>query len=333
MAFADMKSELRGTVPKIPYSFCGTLINRAWRSIREANLWSFNMFESAWISPPLVTAGTVTAVQGTNAITFDATALAALSASQIANPYSLITQRQFRVSVGGIYSIIQFNPGTGAALLDRVFGDIGGVGLTCQVYQQLYAAPFKDHRAFISVRNPQQFVDLGLDMTRAAVDQVDPQRSYYNYPTEVIPWGVDTRGAGTANASATLGFQLFELWGQPIAPFVYHCYGVRNGLDLVAPTDALPEPLSEQFLMPKARYWAYEWCEANKDMTPRSTGPDWKFLMGSAEAEYIKERTIYRRIDKEFVNNWIVQHCGSQGARHWGYYNTLAKFAGTMSPP
>lgn len=332
MPFRDMVNELRGSVPKVPYAYCKTLVNRAWENIRKSNLWSFNMYESSWISPPLVTLGKVTATQGSNAITFDATALAALIASFAANSYSPITQRQFRVAAGGIYSIIQINLGTGAALLDRIFGDVGGPGLAYQCYQVYYPAPFADHRAFISVRNPSMFINLDLDSTRADIDRLDPQRTWYQFPTRVVPLGADVRGAGTANASATINYPLFELWGQPVAPFVYQCYGVRNGLDFVAPTDALPFPLNEELLMPKARYHAYEWCEANKDMAPRSTGPDWKFLMGSAEKEFGKLLSKYKLADREFVNNWVCSHIGQAGSQHWGYYNTLAGFAGPYSP-
>src|ERR1700686_3030879 len=113
MAFINLVTELRGSVPKLPISFAPTIVNRAWSSIRRANLWSFNLFESSWITPPLISTGTVTATQGLASLTFDATAIAAINAAQIAQPYSLITQRQFRIGVGGIYSLIAYNPTSG----------------------------------------------------------------------------------------------------------------------------------------------------------------------------------------------------------------------------
>ena len=75
-------------MPKLPFAFTKTLINRAWREIRERNLWSFNLYESAWITPPIVNAGTVACVQGLPTLTFDlVTAVPALLASQVANAY------------------------------------------------------------------------------------------------------------------------------------------------------------------------------------------------------------------------------------------------------
>src|SRR5579859_4055477 len=102
MALGNMVSELRGSIPKLPFAFTKTLVNRAWRQVRESNLWSFQLFEANWISPPLVNTGTVTATPGSANITFNADAIAAIQAAQIAQPYSLITQRQFRIASGTI---------------------------------------------------------------------------------------------------------------------------------------------------------------------------------------------------------------------------------------
>ena len=232
MAFQDLVAELRGCVPKLPYAYSKTLVNRAWKTVRESGLWSFNIFTSSWTSPPMITVGTMTATTGSPAILFDAAAVAAINASQLATPYSLITQRQVRVLAGGLYSLIAYNPISGAATLDRPWGDPGGVGLAYQLYQVYYPAPMRDFLGWLSVRNTTFFYPLGLDMTRAELDNRDPQRTWYQWPTEVVPFSIDIRGQGTAQASATLGFPLFELWGQPITPFTYQCYGVRRGGDI-----------------------------------------------------------------------------------------------------
>lgn len=326
MSLASMQAELRGSVPKIPFSFTKTLINRAYRSIRESNLWSFNLLDSAWISPPVVSTGTVTTVQGVAAVTFDATAIAALLAASTA--YSLITQRQFRVGSGGIYSIIAFDFGTGIATLDRIFAEASGAGQSYQVYQVYYAAPVQDFLVFLSVRNMTMFNDLILTKTRAWVDQQDPQRSYFAYPNYAVPYMIDHRGEGTANASATLGYQLYELWGQPITAYSYQCYGLRRGVDLSAPSDTLPIAIGEDLVMAKAREYAYEWAEANKDMSPRSSGPDFRFLMGATQKEYSTLLTKYRKQDKEFADNWASNRGFSLYNATRGYYDTISGTAG-----
>lgn len=323
MSLLSMQAELRGSVPKIPYAYTKTLIQRAWRDVREANLWSFNLLESAFASPAVVTTGTVTLVQGTPNVTFDVTAIAALNASQLALPTSLITQRQLRTAIGGLYNIITMNFGTGAATLDRPFMDVGGAGLNYQVYQAYYPAPVQDFLGFLSVRNQNMFIDLDLDTTRAQIDAWDPQRSWYQFPTRMVPFATDTRPG-----SATLNYRLFELWGQAVAPFTYQCYSMRSGVPLVNPGDTLPPNIDEELVVARARVRAYEWAEANKDMVPRSTGPDFKFLMGQAESIYKDLLIKYRRQDREFIDNWRVVLGPTLYARGMGYYNTITGTAG-----
>lgn len=328
-----MQSELRGSVPKLPFSYSQTLINRAWRFVRESNLWSFNLIDWSWISPTIVTSGTITVTQGSAAITFDATAIAALNAA--ATTYSLITQRQLRAGVSagisGIYNIIQYNSTTGAAILDRIFADPGGVGLSYQVYQVYYTAPVQDFMVLLSARNMSMFLDMIVTQSRQFLDEADPQRSFYQFPTHVVPFEIDYRGAGTANASATLGYPMFELWGQPVSPYTYQCYGLRRGVDLSLPSDTLPFSVSEDLILAKARRYAYEWAEANKDMTPRATGPDFKFLSGLAEDEFKKELIKCRKNDKEFVDSWFSVRSPGLATLGHSYYNTLAGTAGPYS--
>jgi hypothetical protein len=326
VSLLSMQTELRGSVPKLPISYSKTLINRAFRHIRESNLWSFLLMDSAWISPPVVSTGTVTTTQGLATILFDAAAKAALTAAS--TPYSLITQRQFRVASGGIYSIIAYNSGTGAATLDRIYADVGGAGQSFFVYQVYYPAPVKDFLSFITVRNMQLFMNMDLTRTRQWVDARDPQRSFYAYPTVAVPYMIDIRGQGTATPSSTLGYPMWELWGQPVTPYSYQCYGLRRGTILSLPTDELPVQIPEELVLCKAREYAYEWAEANKDMVPRATGPDFRFLMGKAQSDYKALLIQTKREDREFCNNWCFDRGFSLYAVAKGYYNTLANTAG-----
>lgn len=324
-----MQTEVRGSVPKFPISLAPTIVNRAWKRIRESQLWSFNMLEFAWSSPAVVTSGTVTVTQGSPNVTFDATAVAALNASVITTPVSLITQRQLRVGTSGIYNIIAYNNVTGAAILDRPWFDLSGVIVGYQVYQVYYVPPVQDFLMLISVRNPQMFLDFDLTKTREWLDRADPQRFQYTWPAYAIPFAIDQRGAGTANASATLNFQMYELWGQPVQQFTYQCYGIRRGVDLVNPTDTLPIPVGEDLVIARAKYWAYEWGEANKAIAARNSTPDWKFMMGATMSEYKDMLITYRRQDKEFLNNYRILNIPAVKARILGHFNSIAGFAGS----
>lgn len=276
-------------------------------------------------------AGTVAFTQGLNTATFDATAIAAINTAS--TPYSLVTQRQFRPNTPGgvaaIYNIIAYDQVAGIATMDRPIADPGGTGLSYQIYQLYYTPPMLDFLTWLDIRNMQMFLSLNLLRNRAWIDEHDPQRSFYLFPTHAVPYGIDLRGAGTVNASATLGFPMFELWGQPTNNFVYTCYGIRRGVDLVNPTDTLPIQLADDLVLTKAREYAYEWAESNKDMSPRSSGPDFRFLMGKAHDDYNKLLTKYRKQDKELVDNYCHIHRLDIGAiGHW-YYSTISSTAGT----
>lgn len=331
MQFSGLITELRGAVPKISITFCRTLINRAWREVREAGLWSFNLYEMAWATPPPVTVGTCAATQGSPIITFDLVqAVPALLASLIANPYSLLTQRQFRPQfAGGIYNIVQLDPAfaaNGRATLDRMFLDPSQTAGNYQVYQVYYTPLFQDHLTFLSIRNPSMFLDLDLSKTRDWIDSRDPQRQWYQFPTHVVPFGRDTRPG-----SGTLGFPLYELWGQPFNNFTYQCYALRRGTDLVNPSDTLPFPIGDDLVLAKAYKYAYEWAEANRDQQPRSAGPDFKYLIGAKEDEYKKLLTLYRKQDRETVNNYFKVRTPDAASRAFGFFNTLAGVAGPYS--
>jgi hypothetical protein len=325
-------AELRGQVPKLPFAFTKTLVNRAWREIRESNLWSFNLIDWAWITPPPIMTGTATYTQGSPTVQFDTTAQAAIAAFTPANPYALVTQLQFRggnvAGISGIYNLIAYDSGTGIGTLDKIYADPSGSASQYTLFQDYYVPPVKDFLTLISVRNMQMFLYLELNATRGEIDERDPQRSWYEFPTYAVPFEVDQRGVGTANASATLGYMMFELWGVPITPFTYQCYGLRRGTDLVAPTDTLPYQIGEDLVLARAKYYAYQWAESNKDMSPRSTGPDFKFLMQAANAEYKQYLIRYRRDDREAVTTYMSKHGPEFSSRLFGYYNTIAGVAG-----
>src|SRR5277367_2713040 len=154
MAFADMRAELRGSVAKLPFAYTGTIVNRAWKETREANLWSFNLFDSGWFSPPMINAGTCSVQQGSATVTFDPLiAVPALVAGS--TNFSLITQRQFRGgSIAGIsqlYNIINFVPLTGVATLGRPYMDNSVVNGAYSIYQVYYPQPMQDFLTWVSV--------------------------------------------------------------------------------------------------------------------------------------------------------------------------------------
>ena len=311
-----MSAELLGMVPKLPVPYARKLINRSWRDVRRQNLWSFQLFEDKnWITPPLVTAGTATCVQGSASVTMDATATAALNAA--VTTYSTIQQRQFRIAGQTIYNILAWD-GTGTITLDRLYGEINATNSMYQVLQNYYAAPYQDHLLWISVRNIPTFTDLLLDKTREQLDMMDPMRSWYGIPTDVVFYKIDTNPSST-----TYQYPMYELWGVPQYNAVYQLYGIRKLTDLVADTDELPVQIGEEVVLEQAKYYAYQWAEANKDAMSKG-GPDFKFLMGECKKEYARLFHEYRKYDREIVDNWFVVRRFSAYGNIFMYYNSLA---------
>lgn len=332
VSFQTMQAELRGSIPKLSYTYAGTLINRAYEHLRERNLWSFQLFEGQWIAPAQFVGVSAAVTQGSSTVTLsttDSTNLAALLATQT---YSVLNQRQFRVGSGGYYNI--FNSSTTGGVttltLDRYYGEITSPATAFAIYQIYYVpifqnAPITDFKTWISVRDMINFTDLFTERyTRAQIDAMDPQRTWYGIPSDVVPYQIDQNPA-----SATAGAMMFELWGAPIFNINYQLLGIRKGLPLVKPTDTLPYALNEQCVMAKARVLAYEWAEANKNLTPRNQGPDFKFLIGAAAKEYDTEFRKLRQQDRETVDNWFSVRRQTLFSKYFGYYSTLT---GTANP-
>ena len=118
------------------------------------------MVQGQMYVPGTITAGTVTTVQFTNTIVFDATAAAALNAVALAAaPQPLLTQRQFRLTGGPIYNITGWamdtpSAGLGTATLDRPFAESSVSGLSYMVYLPYVPTPRADFVKFLSIADP-----------------------------------------------------------------------------------------------------------------------------------------------------------------------------------
>ena len=334
MALIDMMAELRGAVPKLAFSYTKTLINRAYKDLRRQSLWSFQLFEGQWIVPPqLASTGVATATQGSNLVNLDATATTAVNALASTQPYSLITQRQFRIASGGIYNIWGYNPtsapgGLGQLVLDRWYGEPSVTNsqyiiFQCYLPPVVGNSPIRDFRSWISVRDMANFIDLYTERYQMRdIDVMDPQRTWYGIPSDVVPYQDDQNPA-----SPSYGSLLYMLWGLPTFNVNYQLYGIRFGPDLSAPTDTLPYVIGEDVVIARAKYYAYEWAEANKDLTPRATGPDFKFLMGAASKEYSDLFRKYRQMDRDRVDNWFALRTRANYAKWMAWYNSLGNSA------
>lgn len=325
MPFLEMYSELMGLVPKVPPSLCKTFVNRAYADVRRQNLWSFQIYDANWIAPAQLNGGLATTVQGVATAVLDATAAAALIANLATygtiNP---INQRQFRIGISTVYNINSFD-GVNTLTLDRAYMEPSATAVAYNIYQVYYPAPYQDHLTFVSIRDMVNFTDLITTKNRAWLDEQDPQRTWYYFPTHAVFYRTGVDSANTA----TYKFPIFELWGVPLSNRAYQLYGIRKGVDLVADDDALPVCLTEEAVIERAKKYVYEWAEAHKGELPRNQGPDWKYLMGESAAEYKRLYKDLRRQDRETVDLWFSIRRSSLYGKYYAMYNTVT---GTAFP-
>jgi len=307
MAYVDIFSAVHGAVPKLPWDHARQLAADAWSEIQRKSLWSFQLFESNWTSPAMINTGTASVTQTSNMVTLNAAASAAVAAVISGGQFfsSLINQRQFRVGIGTIYNIWQYDQTVPTAIvltLDRPYQEATAAATKFTIYQCYFPSPYKDFVRWVTIRDIINFNDLVTTKTRAELDFRDPQRSVYYIPTHVVPYQIDQNPVSLTN-----GFMLHEMWSQPTTQLTYQLYGLRNGNPLVNDSDTLPPAVGEDCVRALAKKYAYEWAMANQGDQPRGQGVDYKFLMASTMADYDRLYKDYRKRDREVVDNWRVK--------------------------
>jgi hypothetical protein len=318
VSLETIASRLVGWMTKLPKSEAYNLVNDAWTDVRNDRLWSFQLAEDSISTPNVINVGTFTTVQGTNTVTADATATTALTG--ITNP--LITQRQFRITSGGIYNIIAASGSPLVLTLDRTYSDPTGTGQSYQVYQCYFPAPVPDFKRWLDWRDLTNGQWLSVYLTRREVNFGDPQRLYFTFPMFVLPFDTDQR-----QGSATFGNLMFELYPNPLSQVSYMRYWLRTGADLVNPSDTLPYPMTDKLILERSKVLAVRWSETNRDPSiPRGQGANYQFLHTAGEKDYLRELKLIGLKDRDLVDLFLTKlpGRGSEIVGRLPYYSTIA---------
>jgi hypothetical protein len=295
MSWGTMSSELTGQCP-VNINFAFILVNRAWRQIQRQYLWSFLWGDCAIPTIAPVSTGTVTTTLGSATVTADATAKTAWAAIGLITPVATL---QFRVGTGTIYNILNYDSVGGTITLDKIFVDPGagaGNGYSLQLFYP--SAPVQDFLWWEEFKDPVTGYNLGIYKTRGEVDEDDPQRVSLGIPADVIPYQINP----------VTGFPQYEIWPAP-AGLTYVGQYYRSGSDFVSPTDTVASPLGEDVVLEKAKYLAYEWCEANKDkLQPAQRQGDFRYLMGQSKKEFDGLINDYILKDETFSRRHIIKN-------------------------
>jgi hypothetical protein len=292
MAFVDYWSELQGAVPKLPVGMAQRAVNRAWKDIRNKRLWSFKMLEDDFVAPNPVSAGTASVNFGDTQVTLDAAAQAAVATFGFFPP---LTWCQIKLSTYDPFNIIAYD-GAGTITLDRRYAGATGAGLTYQIFRCYYVAPRDGFMRWWTIKDITNGYFMRLNWTRDELDVRDPQRQATGNAYIVAAYKIDP---ATRRPSS-------EFWPWPLNPIVYNAMGIYDPPDFATPSDQLPVAISEVTLMERARFYAYEWAEANKGRFPELRSSSWSFLMGSAAQRYLESVRDDERQDEEtFTQNFI----------------------------
>jgi hypothetical protein len=150
------------------------------------------------------------------------------------------------------------------------------------LYQAYYPVP-SGFRKWMDIRDTQNNQPMDWSsMTQIDLAEEDPQREIFDQPTNVVPYGTDTRPG-----SATYGNLLVELWPHPISQLSYTFQCQCNLPPLVNPNDTIAYPLSEELVRQRAYEMCCLWKESQKgDEMERGSGANWQFLAKAYHEEY-----------------------------------------------
>jgi hypothetical protein len=327
-----MTSELTELVPAMSRVRAKRLVNRAWKIVQDSSLWSFQLQQGGFSTPEITTGGSISVPYiGATQIIGDATASAQWQALPF---YWAPTLQQIRAQGFSIYSIIAIDYGTinppyATLTLDRPFVDplpfFTGVGY--QMFQAYIPAPPRFKR-WLTIADMFNCWALDLWTSRRTIDLTDPARLYTSNPSMMLPLGVDQRGAGTPNASATLGQMLFELYPTPQTEISYQTYYVQEAPYLENNSDTLPYPIDENVVLSKALSWAYRDAEARRDiMAAKGSTGNFLGLKKDTEADFLARLKTLRLMDRDAVDSYMVDMKAATSGFRMPYYNPLSHSA------
>lgn len=300
---------LEGEYPGLPGTRAQGIVNQAWRDICDSGPWSWLRTEGQLILPGVISAGSVTVVQGSLSVVADATATSALNAVALALPPlagTLGVGRQIRVGAGPFYSITAWDSGSSTLTLDRTYAEPSGASQPYSVFKAYYSQPDPsgDFLKYQTILNP--LVGYAIWGPRLTKDQEwlnarDPQRGSTGDPYYVVSYRVDSGG-----------LPVHELWPTPSNAYGLVAEYDHKGVDLSSSV-SLPGTLSRDVLVARSNVWASDWAAKNVGRFPELRGPNWLQMKQSAQADYKDQLSRARRKDEAVMVKGLIRRAGELG--------------------
>lgn len=162
--------------------------------------------------------------------------------------------------------------------LDREFTEDTNPNASALLYRLFFSPLTTDFQRLDHLVDPITGYEFGWDIYQIdLLDRIDPQRSSVSEPYQLFYHHFDT----------TTGLPVFEMWPGPTVQRSYRVTFWRLGTPFALDTDALPPQITEELLLLRARYLAYEWAAAN-DPDPKRQ-QIFMNLMEKAKSKYSTE--------------------------------------------
>ena len=290
MAYLDLSSELSGVLPGLSPTLADTFVNRAWRKIRDANLWSFLIADAAIVCPAALNAGLAAYTQFTNTVTLNIAASAGLTPFLLGTP--LATQLQIRFTplsaptASEIYNILSVDPTVPTALvltLDRSIQENTNATSAYIIYRAYIIPPTSDFLSWVCLNdmtNGYSIQGKKLTYTSAYFDARDPQRLALGLAYTCGFYRGNQFGSPTTPQSTQGGGQpVYELWPHSTQGQTFYCRYRRRGADFVQPTDVQPPGIPDELIVDMALlHYGYPWAQANIGQFPTLAKVNWPAL-------------------------------------------------------
>lgn len=306
MTVNELVNKLMGEIPRMSQPKALDIVKQAWEEIVGEKNWTWTHKKGYWIVPNHVSnIGTVAVTRGDVSITFDATAITALNAT---DDLVTVQGRQFRVAYDGIvYTLLEYDPLTGVASLDQPYAATTDASLATYSVKKMYFAPpgAVDHRKFKSIVDPENGYQIRFPFTLEELDRSDPKRQSEGNPTRLA--FVDT--ADIANP----GVPRFELWPLPSSTISLQVYYQSKGLtdynnvEFPGLAFQFPRDLQPRLIQEKCLELAYKWAEAFKGNFEELQGTNWRFLWQASERHYAKMLVESKKLDNSIgLTDYLV---------------------------
>lgn len=162
--------------------------------------------------------------------------------------------------------------------LARVYTETTNISTSALLYRVYYSPLTTDFQRIDNLMDPITGYEFGWDIYAIdLLNRIDPQRSAVREPYQVFFHHFDL----------TSGLPVYELWPGPTVQRAYTVTFWKLGLPFVNDEDRLPPQITEELLLLRARYLAYEWAAAN-DPDPKRRA-SYEGLMQRAKTKYSTE--------------------------------------------